>query len=88
MHVFAILRIQASRRIQLFNKTVFYWEEVKSEIWGSPGSRQLLQLQQFPKIQKNFKWHKKCIWHGNEEQKNSAVYHMLRSCGVQARNYL
>ena len=30
----------------------------------------------------------KCNWHGNEEQRDIAVYHMLQSCGVQARNYL
>ena len=29
----------------------------------------------------------KCNWHGNEEQMNIYVYHMLQSCGVQARNY-
>ena len=29
----------------------------------------------------------KCNWHGNEEQMNISVYHMLRSCGVQARHY-
>ena len=53
MHVSAILGIQAAGSIQLMSwmiKTVFYWEEVKSEIWGSPGSRQLLQLQLFPKF--------------------------------------
>ena len=27
-------------------------------------------------------------WHGNEEQTNMSVYHMLQSCGVQAVNYL
>ena len=27
-------------------------------------------------------------WHGNEEQMNISVFHMLRSCGVQAANYL
>ena len=30
----------------------------------------------------------KCNWHGNEEQMDSAVYHMLQSYGVQAGNYL
>ena len=30
----------------------------------------------------------KCNWHGNEEQKDSAAYYMLQSCGVHARNYL
>ena len=55
MHVFAILGIQASRRIQLMGlmiKQYFTGRKVDSEIWGSPGSRQLLQLQQFPKILK------------------------------------
>ena len=26
-------------------------------------------------------------WHGNEEQINIYVYHMLQSCGVQAGSY-
>ena len=26
-------------------------------------------------------------WHGNEEQMNIYVYHMLESYGVQAKNY-
>ena len=30
----------------------------------------------------------KCTWHGNEEQRDSTVYHMLQSYGVQSRNYL
>ena len=37
------------------------------------------------KVQK----HEKCKkWHGNEEQMNISVYHMLQSCGVQAGSYL
>ena len=52
MHDLASLGIQTSRRFQHFIQTVLHWEEVKSEISGSPGSRQLLQLQHFPKIQK------------------------------------
>ena len=27
-------------------------------------------------------------WHGNEEQMNISIYHMLQSCGVQAGSYL
>ena len=30
----------------------------------------------------------KCTWPGSEEQRDSVVYHMLKSCGVRARNYL
>ena len=55
MHMFAIIGIQASRRIQamsLMTKQSITERRVDSEIWGSPGSRQLLQLQQFPKILK------------------------------------
>ena len=51
MHVFAIIGIQASRRIQtiiLMTKQSITKKRVDSEIWGSPGIRQLLQLQQFP----------------------------------------
>ena len=37
------------------------------------------------KVQK----HEKVLkWHGNEEQMNIYVYHMLQSCGVQADSYL
>ena len=35
-----------------------------------------------PKAKKMLKWH------GNEEQTNIFVYHMLQSCGVQAISYL
>ena len=35
-----------------------------------------------PKAQKVLKWH------GNEEQTNISVYHVLQSCGVQAISYL
>ena len=35
-----------------------------------------------PKAQKVLKWH------GNEEQTNISVYHMLQSCGVQSISYL
>ena len=48
MHLVAIIGIQASRRIQpmsLMTKQPFTEKRVDSEIWGSPGSRQLLQLQ-------------------------------------------
>ena len=57
MHVVAIIGIQESRRIQpmsLMTKQYFTTRRVDSEIWGSPSSRQLLQLQRFPKILKNF----------------------------------
>ena len=36
------------------------------------------------KVQK----HKSAKWHGNEEQMNISVYHMLQSCGAQASSYL
>ena len=35
------------------------------------------------KVQK----HQSAKWHGNDEQMNISIYHMLQSCGVQARNY-
>ena len=35
-----------------------------------------------PKAQKVLKWH------GNEEQRNIFVYHMLQSCGIQSISYL
>ena len=36
---------------------------------------------------KKFKNTKGAKWHGNEEQMNIYVYHMLQSCGVQAGSY-
>ena len=30
---------------------------------------------------------KSAKWHGNEEQMNIYIYHMLQSCGVQAGSY-
>ena len=55
VHMFAIVGIQASRRIQpisLMAKQSTPKGRVDSEIWVSPGSRQFLQLQQFPKFLK------------------------------------
>ena len=37
-------------------------------------------LRKDKKVQK----HKSAKWHGNEEQTNTSIYHMLQSCGVQA----
>ena len=36
----------------------------------------------------NPKARKSAKWHGNEEQMNISVYHMLQSYGIQDRNYL
>ena len=36
---------------------------------------------------KNFTSTQSAKWHGNEEQMNICVYHMLQSCGVQAKSY-
>ena len=36
---------------------------------------------------KSSKAQKLLKWHGNEEQMNISVYHMLQSCGVQAGSY-
>ena len=41
-------------------------------------------LRKDKKVQK----HKSAKWHGNEEQMNIFVYHMLQSCGVQDGRYL
>ena len=48
VHMFAIVGIQASRRIQpisLMARQSIIEGRVDSEIWGSLGSRKLLQLQ-------------------------------------------
>ena len=42
------------------------------------------RTQKDKKVQKHKKGAK---WHGNEEQMNIYVYHMLRSCGVRAERY-
>ena len=42
------------------------------------------RTQKGQKVQK----HKSAKWHGNEEQTNISVFHMLQSCGVQAGSYL
>ena len=39
------------------------------------------------KKDKKFQKHKSAKWHGNEEQMNISVYHMLHACGVQDRSY-
>ena len=39
------------------------------------------------KKEKKVQKHKNAKWHGNEEQMNISVYHMLQSCGVQAESY-
>ena len=41
------------------------------------------KTQKGQKVQK----HKSAKWHGNEEQMNISVYHMLQSYGVQAGSY-
>ena len=38
-------------------------------------------------MDKIFQKHKSAKWHGNEEQMNIYVYHMLQSCGVQDGSY-
>ena len=40
------------------------------------------------KRDKNPKSQEVLKWHGNEEQMNIDVYHMLQSCGAQAGSYL
>ena len=52
MYKLANLGIQKSRRFQFYSDSLKLGERVNAEIWGSPGSRQLLHLQQFPKILK------------------------------------
>ena len=54
MHRLANLGIQTSRRFRFYSNSLKLGERVNSEIWGSPGSRQLLQLQHFSKNSKIF----------------------------------
>ena len=54
MHDLTGLGMQATRRVQSYSYSLRLRKKVNSEIWGSPGSRQLLHLQQFPKILKKF----------------------------------
>ena len=55
MHKLAYLGTQTSRRFRFYSDSLKLGERVISEIRGSPGSRQFLHLQQFPKILKKFR---------------------------------
>ena len=50
-------------------------------------SKKGMQEDSYKKRQKS-KSKKVLKWHGNEEQMNIVVYHMLQSCGVQDGSYL
>ena len=54
MHELTGLGMHTARRVQSYSYSLRLRKKINSEIWGSPGSRQLLHLQQFPKILKNF----------------------------------
>ena len=54
MHKLPCLGIQTSRRFRFYLDSLKLGERVNSEIWGSPGSRQLLRLQQFSQNSKKF----------------------------------
>ena len=54
MHELANLGIQTAKRIRVYSDSLKLGKKINPEIWGSPGSRQLLHLQQSPKILKNF----------------------------------
>ena len=54
MHELADLGIQTSKRVRFYSDSLKLGKKINPEIWGSPGSRQLLHLQQFPKILKKF----------------------------------
>ena len=44
-------------------------------------------MQEDSKRTKGSKSTKSEKWHGNEEQMNISIYHMLQSCGVQVGSY-
>ena len=52
MHELADLRIQTSKRVRVYSDSLTLGKKINPEIWGSPGSRQLLHLQQFRKNSK------------------------------------
>ena len=54
MHGLADLDIHTSKRVRVYSDSLKLGKKINPEMWGSPGSRQLLRLQQFPKILKNF----------------------------------
>ena len=54
MHDLADLGIQTSKRVRVYSGSLKLGKKINPEIWGSPGSCQLLCLQQFPKILKKF----------------------------------
>ena len=50
MHSPVGLGMQTAKRVQFYSYGFKLRKKVNSEIWNSPGSRQLLQPQPFPKI--------------------------------------
>ena len=51
-------------------------------------SRKGMQEDSYEKGQKSKSMKKVLKWHGNNEQMNISIYHMLQSCGVKAIGYL
>ena len=54
MHDLADLGIHTSKRVRVYSDSLKLGKKINPEIWGSPGSHQLLHLQQSPKILKIF----------------------------------
>ena len=54
MHDLADLGIHTSKRVRFYSDSLKLGKKINPEIWGSPGNRQLLHLQQSPKILKIF----------------------------------
>ena len=68
--------------IHLSHKRTLGIEEPESKFRKKGMQEDSYEKDKSPKARKLLKWH------GNEEQMNISVYHMLQSCGVQAGSYL
>ena len=78
----APLSLWAENWIHLSHKRTLWIEEPESKIQKERHAGGLIWKGQ------KFKSTKGAKWHGNEEQMNISVYHMLQFNGVQAGSYL
>ena len=75
----APLRPWAENWIHLSHKRTLWIEEPESKF-----RKKGMQEDSYEKDKSS----KSAKWHGNDEQMNIYVYHMLQSCGAQASSYL
>ena len=76
------LRLCAEKWIHLSHKRTLGIEEPELKLRKKGIQEDSCEKDKSPKGMKVLKWH------GNEDQMNISIYHMLQSCGVQADSYL